>query len=1730
MLGLITFLGIAALGLLSLAEGSAGEIQFDPSSRSWTVLGVGKTGEGAYTETGTYTGDGPHQLLLGDLGMGWDADTGGFLGEQIRVGFKEGTFDRYQPDTFQWKVNGLRWGSGDSALFGSGASVRAGGFGVLDGGSPGTRPQLERPIRQGTILNGKLSWQSLTGTAGTGTLVYEPEATDGFGNSLRVYRLAMAATAEFTAYHGGMDGALEAIKRITEEANVIFRRDLSIHLELISDEDLRKIIYTAPATDPYTPEDLPAQLAANQATLDALILSENYDVGHVLGRLETNGNGRSTFGSVGQEGFKARGVTEAFEPTIYSSSFIGLLVHELGHQFGASHTFNSEGTTFCEDERNAVSAVEPGSGTTLMGFAGVCGDGDLQEERDHYFHAKSIEQIQAYINDTPEAAPYDDRFTGNRIPVLAVGEGHTIPARTPFMMTAMASDPDRDALLYTWEQMDVGEAKDLPASNSDGPLFRSRPPSESATRTFPHLPDLLQGTTDPAEVLPTTARTLSFRATVRDQNRDSGGVNWGDVSLSVVDTGSAFAVTSPNSGETVEAWSFHTVTWNVAGTNGSGIDTSQVHVYLSTDSGRTFPILLATVPNTGIASIRFPSFVTSSARLMIQGAGNVFFDVSDQDFSITRPPNAPHVFAPYKIRELYGETSLQSIRLNTAPGGEVALRVAASDGVELSLDGVDYSSTVNLHINNSNYNSGVALHVRAYLDADFSKIGSITYDVVDSTSAVYTDDFYIRTTQVCLQLPAQATATGMLFDVNAIDPTTTRWNQQKTFGFFSGNTTLSDLKWEDGALPDQVGATPQEVDLFIDRHGVGTWQQAPVIPLPRTIPSDMPEPEKMDHVFVHNSITEPISFTWKDLKANKGYEIYVCAAQNFGLVIDQTVTVTGAGLDDPEPFVQKAPGNSNRRLIINGEFGFERRTLRSFGVPVTASASGEINVSVLANAGAVGVFVNAVRIQEQLPESPQVEIVLEETVLAPDDSVDFGTGSATRLGREGINKVFTVRNVDIGLLISGLTPKVSGLHSDDFQVDWEGMKRTLSDGESTTFKVQFYPNGAGERSASLNLYGRFGSRGLLMRTFHLDLQGEGTESLLPDTDEFGGAGDHFGSAVAVHGNLAVVGTPFDDTAAGVHVGTAVVFLKDQTGNWKRLLKLEPSDASADLNFGKAVGVAPGVVAVGANDAVYIFKEQEEVWTESAKIQASDLEVGDGFGHAVALSASGNSLLVGSPTEDHGGSANVGSAYVFTREAEAWIEQKLTASAPLASDRMGTAVAIDGDTLAVGAPFADGSAGIDSGRVLLYQKGVSNWELALSIENSLDSGAAGEAFGSALALSGGRLLVGLVDRAQLFASADDGSWSEEASLADSAGIPGTGFGNSVALGDGLLVIGAKNADTAEGEDAGSAFVFVKSGEQWRQREVLMAEDAAAGDQFGHAVALSGLSAMVGAPDHDGPEELGIPLDDQGSVYAFPLTAPAAQMDLNRLNGLVLRGGSIVEFGEVATGATGEATIRIANSGDILLTGVAVVLEGADADNYSVSYAGPVTIEPGAIHEMLVEFIPTTAGTRCANLRVLSSDASASPLELILKGTAAPAAEVFGSAILAAGLSGVQILPLSQPFGDDVPNLLKYAFNMELGGPDSGTLDLGGDSGLPAYELNTGNEGEIIFVIEFIRRKGSGLVYTPKRADTPEDDQFVPMTGLITIIPIDDQWERVRVEERCPAGTPRCFSHVEVSLPE
>ena len=315
------------------------------------------------------------------------------------------------------------------------------------------------------------------------------------GDELQVFRLAVAATGEFTSFFaGGVTEAFAAIESTVSAINDIFVPELAIRLDLVSDQT---IVYANAATDPYDDAlNLNDLLNDNQTNLDAVIGAANYDIGHVFSYdvSGTIGGGLAGLGVVARDPFKARGATIPLDPT--STSFIDTLAHEIGHQFGAEHTFNSlVGACGNAGQYEPDSAYEVASGSTLMSYVGICptgGGGDnLQDDPDQVFHSASYHQIQEYLGTiTNPNAPVDN---SNAIPTINAGLDYVIPANTPFALTAVGNDSDSgDTLTYSWEELDRGPAQSLPLTdNGFSPLFRAFAPTEDPTRVFPQLSDLL---------------------------------------------------------------------------------------------------------------------------------------------------------------------------------------------------------------------------------------------------------------------------------------------------------------------------------------------------------------------------------------------------------------------------------------------------------------------------------------------------------------------------------------------------------------------------------------------------------------------------------------------------------------------------------------------------------------------------------------------------------------------------------------------------------------------------------------------------------------------------------------------------------------------------------------------------------------------------------------------------------------------------------------------------------------------------------------------------------------------------------------------------------------------------------------------------------------------------------------------------------------------------------------
>ena len=453
-------------------------------------------------------------------------------------------------------------------------------------------------------------------------------SSHGYTNVLRTFRLAPAATGEFTQYHRSKEAAILEVVTAMSRASGIFHRELGISFQLVP--GFQKMIYTNSFTDPYSSNDPSEQLLnETQAAFDKTIGTANYDVGILL----TRGlYGLAYFSSVCDPARKGSSCIGLPRPA-GDAFHVNLVTHELGHQFGAKHTFNSP-TGFCAERRDGYTAYEPGTGSTIMSYASLPCTGDsFQPRHDAYFHAGNVKQILDFVNSGAASCAQTTPRT-NSAPSIYAGPGYTIPSGTPFALTATGNDPEGDTIFYNWEQLDLGPARTLAApDDGEGPLFRSMPPSTNATRVFPRLELVLAGTDSPEERLPTKRRTMHFRALARD-SRDNGAINWSDTELQVVDTGAPFKITSHNSEQSLSGRT--TITWDVAGTANSPINAKYVRLSLSTNGGHCFPIVLTnSTPNDGSAEIAVPKVQASEVRIKIEPTNNVFFDINDAPLSLS---------------------------------------------------------------------------------------------------------------------------------------------------------------------------------------------------------------------------------------------------------------------------------------------------------------------------------------------------------------------------------------------------------------------------------------------------------------------------------------------------------------------------------------------------------------------------------------------------------------------------------------------------------------------------------------------------------------------------------------------------------------------------------------------------------------------------------------------------------------------------------------------------------------------------------------------------------------------------------------------------------------------------------------------------------------------------------------------------------------------------------------
>ena len=471
----------------------------------------------------------------------------------------------------------------------------------------------------------------------SGRSTNEALASDGL---FRTYRLAMACTIEYAAYHITAAGIAAAAPLATKKAavlaamnvtmtrlNGVYERDMSLRMQLVANNDL--IIFVT--TDTFTNDDANSLINESQTVIDANIGAANYDIGHTV---STGGGGLAQSPSVCVAGSKARGITGSPAP-VGDAFDIDFVAHEIGHQFGASHTFNGIGGNCTTGTRANNFAVEPGSGTTIMAYAGICSGVDVQPNSDDHFHAVSIGQMVGHVTGAGSCSV--NVSNGNTPPSITALTNYTIPNGTAFVLRGTATDANNDSLTYCWEQTNNNISTQPPVTTSTtGPNFRSFSPSTSPNRYFPNFQSVLAGNLAPTwEVVPTVQRAMNFALTVRDNRTPNGGqTSRADMTVNFASVG-PFRVTNPD--VTNLSWtqgSTQVITWDVAGSTANGINTANVNILLSTDGGVTFGTVLASnTPNDGTQSITLPNVAAPYCRIMIESVGNIFYAVS-KSFSI----------------------------------------------------------------------------------------------------------------------------------------------------------------------------------------------------------------------------------------------------------------------------------------------------------------------------------------------------------------------------------------------------------------------------------------------------------------------------------------------------------------------------------------------------------------------------------------------------------------------------------------------------------------------------------------------------------------------------------------------------------------------------------------------------------------------------------------------------------------------------------------------------------------------------------------------------------------------------------------------------------------------------------------------------------------------------------------------------------------------------------------
>ncbi|MDZ7900092.1 MAG: M12 family metallo-peptidase [Arcicella sp.] len=530
------------------------------------------------------------------------------------------------------------------------------------------------------------------------------------GNVLRTFRVAIATTGEFTNANGGQTQALSRINNFLTIINAMYIKELSIQFALVNNTN---IIFTDASADPFNPA---ASSKTNESgtafrgfNTSGILAFSSYDFGFTLHVNGTTGSGTSASGvatlDVICDNFSKGQMWTQYAGNNTNSSINslvgGILIHEIAHQFGASHTFNGQGGN-CTNQLG--DQFEPGSGTTIMSYRGLCSSQNLSGSADNYFHISSLESILLGISLQPSCGT--TTTLTNTVPVVNAGTDYTVPANTPFLLKATATDANGDALSYTWDENDEGiynDAGALGQTNGVGgysavrsrtaPLFRSRQSTTSTQRSFPRIDFILNNANNPTDTegedLSIAQRIMKFTFTARDNKTTGGGTVSDDILITVDSLKGPFLVTSPNTNVGWEAGSSKTITWSVNNTN---LLSPNIDIQISSNGGTSFTTLVSNTPNDGSETVIIPSNtpLNATARIKIVSTNSTtaeFFDISDTNFTVTAPSSCPASNATFLSTKtgLWNDLTVWNCG-NRLPGATDTVRIVAGHVITLNVN------------------------------------------------------------------------------------------------------------------------------------------------------------------------------------------------------------------------------------------------------------------------------------------------------------------------------------------------------------------------------------------------------------------------------------------------------------------------------------------------------------------------------------------------------------------------------------------------------------------------------------------------------------------------------------------------------------------------------------------------------------------------------------------------------------------------------------------------------------------------------------------------------------------------------------------------------------------------------------------------------------------------------------------------------------------------------------